>query len=314
MLYEKLDYVLAVAEEQNLTRAAQKLFVSQPTLTVHLNRLEDELGVKLFDRSASPITVTPAGRYYIEQMKQVAAKEKKIRNHLLGLAYPTQTLVIGIGQVRGRHLLPMILPSFCERYPDVHIQLVQMPEKDICTALKQGHMDMVIGVLPNLWPDIEEVNLLKEQLCLAAAKSFHLLGKDTQSSFDCPLPLGDASVLNGQPFIVPGIGNGMYASYESLLRLNRIQPGRMISVNDLNTGLQFTRKGLGIQLLSGSVLDMNPDIQPGELDFFSLPHMPDARKCVAAYRADTSKRMLITDFLEILRNEALPQCPGILPM
>lgn len=314
MLYEKLDYVLAVAEEQNLTRAAQKLFVSQPTLSVHLNRLEDELGVKLFDRSASPIVVTPAGRYYIEQMKQVAAQEKKIRSHLLGIAYPAQTLVIGIGQVRGRHLLPMILPVFCQQHPNVHIQLVQMPERDICDALKQGQMDMVIGVLPNLWPEIEEVNLLKEHLFLAASRSFGLLPEGTESSIDDPFLLEDGSVLDGLPFIVPGIGNGMFASYENLLRLNRIQPGRMISVNDLSTGLQFTRRGLGIQLLSGSVLAMNPDIQPGELDIFRLTHMPEDRKCVAAFRADTGKRELIDDFLQILRRDALPNCTGIQPM
>ena len=68
MLYEKLDYVLAIAEEQNLTRAAKKLYISQPTLTMYLNRLEENLGVKLFDRRNTPITITPAGRRYIEKM------------------------------------------------------------------------------------------------------------------------------------------------------------------------------------------------------------------------------------------------------
>lgn len=59
MLYEKLDYVLAIAEEQNLTRAAKKLYISQPTLTMYLNRLEENLGVKLFDRRKTPITHHP---------------------------------------------------------------------------------------------------------------------------------------------------------------------------------------------------------------------------------------------------------------
>lgn len=313
MLYEKLDYVLAVAEEQNLTRAAQKLFVSQPTLTVHLNHLEEELGVKLFDRTASPITVTPAGQFYIEQMRQVAAKEKRIRCSLQGIPYPAQTFVIGIGQVRGRHLLPMILPDFCTMHPDVQIQLVQMPEQNICAALKQSQMDLVIGVLPNLWPEIEEVNLLRERLVLAAGKCFGLVPEGISSTSDVPC-LISAEALNKLPFIVPGIGNGLYTSYETLLRLNRIQPGRTISVNDLNTGLQFTRKGLGVQLLSVSVLALNPDIMPEELDFFRVEHMPEDRRCVAAFRADSGKRELIADFLDILRREALPKCVGVTPL
>ena len=61
MLYDKLDYVIAVAEERNLTKAAQRLYVSQPTLSMYLNRLEEELGAKLFDRTKSPITITEAG-------------------------------------------------------------------------------------------------------------------------------------------------------------------------------------------------------------------------------------------------------------
>ena len=115
------------------------------------------------------------------------------------------------------------------------------------------------------------------------------------------------------PFIIPGVGNGLYASYELQLRLNRIRPGRTISVNDLNTGLQFTRKGLGVQLLSGAVLALNPDLGPQELDFFRVEHMPEERKCSAAFRADSGKRALILDFLDILVCRALPHCTGIIP-
>lgn len=312
MLFEKLDYVLAVAEEQNLTRAAKKLFVSQPTLTIHLNRLEEELGVKLFDRTVSPITLTPAGQYYIEQMKQIAAKEKRVRCNLQGIACPT-TLTIGIGQVRGRHLLPLVLPSFCAIHPDVQIQLVQMPEQNTCASLRQGQMDLVIGVLQNLWPEIEEINLMRERLVLAAGKCFALPPEGLSSTWENPCTI-PAEELNGLPFIIPGIGNGLYTSYEVLLRLNRIRPGRTISVNDLNTGLQFTRKGLGVQLLSGAVLALNPDLGPEELDFFRMRHMPEDRKCSAAFRADSGKRALIMDFLDILRQEALPNCMGITPL
>lgn len=67
MLYEKLNYIIAIAEERNLTQAAKRLYISQPTLTLYLNRLENELGVKLFDRTKSPVTLTDAGAYYLEK-------------------------------------------------------------------------------------------------------------------------------------------------------------------------------------------------------------------------------------------------------
>lgn len=70
MLYEKLNYVIAIAEEQNLTQAAKRLFISQPALTQYISRLETELGVKLFNRSKLPVTLTEAGMYYLENMKK----------------------------------------------------------------------------------------------------------------------------------------------------------------------------------------------------------------------------------------------------
>lgn len=71
MSLDKLDYVLALAEERNLTRAAKKTFISQPALTNYINRLESQLGVKLFDRTVSPIQITRAGALYIERMKKI---------------------------------------------------------------------------------------------------------------------------------------------------------------------------------------------------------------------------------------------------
>ena len=82
MSLDKLDYVLALAEERNLTRAARKAFISQPTLTNYINRLEEQLGVKLFDRSVTPIEITRAGALYIEQMKKIQLAETNLRNEL----------------------------------------------------------------------------------------------------------------------------------------------------------------------------------------------------------------------------------------
>lgn len=298
---------LSVAEEQNLTRAAQRLFVSQPTLTVHLNRLEAQLGVKLFDRTASPIRVTGAGRYYIEKMKQLASEEQSMRSRLQGIAHPAQTLIVGIGQVRGHHWMPGVLEQFCKEFPDVNIQLVQMPEKNICDALQQGRMDVVIGVLSNLWEELSGVELLRERLFLAAVPELGLLPENVaDNSPENPFLL-EPSLFNGMPFIVPGVGNGMFSSYETMLRVNHFHPGRVIAVNNLNTGLQMTRKGLGVQLLSGSILDMNPDLQPGQLHYFRLPDMPEPRKCVAAYYKESIKEPLIGAFLEIVQ-EIIPEC------
>lgn len=103
MTNEKLEYILTIAEERNITRAAKRLYISQPALTLYLNRLENDLGVKLFDRTKSPIKLTEAGKYYIDKMKKIYAQEQLLRNDILAIANPEHSLSIGIGQVRGQH-------------------------------------------------------------------------------------------------------------------------------------------------------------------------------------------------------------------
>ena len=120
MLYEKLDYVLAIAEEQNLTRAAKKLYISQPTLTMYLNRLEENLGVKLFDRKKNPITITPAGRRYIEKMTEISEEEQILRGELKSVQNPAQTFRIGSSRVRGHYYLPPLLRILSKQHPDMN--------------------------------------------------------------------------------------------------------------------------------------------------------------------------------------------------
>lgn len=110
MSLDKLDYVLALAEERNLTRAARKAFISQPTLTNYINRLEEQLGVKLFDRSVTPIEITRAGALYIEQMKKIQLAETNLRNELRILGSMETVFHLGIGATRGNHWLPFLLP------------------------------------------------------------------------------------------------------------------------------------------------------------------------------------------------------------
>ncbi len=310
MLYEKLNYILAIAEEQNMTRAARRLYISQPTLTLYVNRLEAELGVKLFDRSRTPVTLTEAGTYYLEEMKKISSSEQLLRSNIRLISNPSQTLVIGIGQVRGHHWLPMILPTFCSIHPNVNIQVVQGGESTMSEALQKRRIDVVFGALPANLPNLETEALMYEQLFFAVHKKYGLVPMALRSENSAAAPyVLEPEVLNGLPFIIPQVSNGLYSSYESLIMRNQIRPSRTISVSNLNTGLQLAIAGLGVQLVSGSILQMQKNIASTEcLDFCVLKAMPSTRKCVAAYYRDNIKIHLIRDVIRIIRQEVLTNC------
>ena len=309
MLYEKLNYIIAIAEERNLTQAAKRLYISQPTLTLYLNRLDNELGVKLFDRSKSPVTLTDAGAYYLEKMKKIYASEQALRSQIHFIANPTQTLLVGIGQVRGHHWLPLFLPTFCSIHPDINVQIVQETEQQMYEDLQNQKLDVGIGVFPAS-TDIEMVEIMEETLFFAAHRKFGLIPDHLRGKHDMKNPyIVQPDQLNGLPFIIPQVSNGLYDTYETILQNNQIHPSRTISINNLSTGLLLNVKGLGVQLLSGSVVYFSHEPGVNQLDLFLLENMPETRKCTAIYQSGNIKQKLIQDLIRTLKNEVLPWCP-----
>ena len=114
MIIDKMDYIFAIAKEQNLTRAAKRLFVAQSTLTMYLNRVESELGIKLFDRSKTPILPTPAGELCIEELKKIRQIETRLSARLQQMAHPEETLNVGIGLMHSAAWMPRLLPMMLE--------------------------------------------------------------------------------------------------------------------------------------------------------------------------------------------------------
>ena len=84
---DKLNYLIVLAEEQNLTRAAKRLYISQPALTAYLNRLEKSLKVKLFDRSTTPIRLTSAGQLYLSEMQKIESRQNEVLETIHRMEY-----------------------------------------------------------------------------------------------------------------------------------------------------------------------------------------------------------------------------------
>lgn len=147
MSLDKFDYVLALAEERNLTRAAKKAFISQPALTNYINKLESQLGTKLFDRTVTPIQVTRAGSLYIERMKKIQMAQNSLLNELKMLGSQEVVFHFGIGSTRGSHWLPYLLPEFCRRHPEVAFQLHEHGEAFLEDGVRNGEIDLAFCTL-----------------------------------------------------------------------------------------------------------------------------------------------------------------------
>ncbi|MCK0200405.1 LysR family transcriptional regulator [Ornithobacterium rhinotracheale] len=165
MTLVQLEYALAVAESKNFTLAAEKVFVTQPTLSMQIQKLEAELGVNIFDRTTHPITITPMGEKVLEQAKKILNEAKRMqfmvseeKNSLEG------TFKIGVIPTLVSTLVPLFYKNFINNYPKTQLKVVELKTKEILEQLKEGKIDFGIAATPLNVPDFVEDVLFYEPM------------------------------------------------------------------------------------------------------------------------------------------------------
>lgn len=307
MSLDKLDYILALAEERNLTRAAKKAFISQPALTNYINRLESQLGVKLFDRTVSPIQITRAGALYIDRMKKIQTAENNLFSELRALGRQETVFHLGIGVTRGSHWLPRLIPEFCRRHPEVAVQLHEQGEGFLEDWVRQGEIDLAFGVLNTGYPDLRYEKLAEETVLLAVPRSFACVAdlRADQATPDAPWLL-DPAAVHGQPFLLPYPSAGFYRCAKLLLDQAGVRPGQILNYGNMNTAYQLCARGVGMLFITpGPFEAMWPGLQ-GSLAFCTLQQPVYTRYAVAAYRPDSEHDALIREMIGLTR-DILPE-------
>lgn len=149
MTLNELRYIVAVAQERNFRRAAEKTYISQPALSLAIQKLEEELGLKIFERGKNNISVTPVGTEIVAQAQRTLEEAERIReiarqgkDHLAG------TLRLGIIYSVGPYLLPDLVPALRKLAPDMPLEIEENITGNLDTLLRNGKLDVIIIALP----------------------------------------------------------------------------------------------------------------------------------------------------------------------
>ncbi|MGN0298764.1 MAG: LysR family transcriptional regulator [Lachnospiraceae bacterium] len=173
MNWNQIQYVITVAEEKNITRAAEKLYISQPSLSLSIQSLERELNTSLFFRSKGEIQLTHAGELFLEWAQLTVHSHQQLLKKLNDLAKNQyQPIQIGISPHRSTLLLPPILEKFYEKYPETQVLVVEKPTYLLKELLKKNQIDFMIDVPHSDTVNFKSELLLEEKLMLAVPKSF----------------------------------------------------------------------------------------------------------------------------------------------
>ena len=163
MTITQLKYVLAVAEYKNFTLAAEKCFVTQPTLSMQIQKVEEELGIQIFDRTKKPIQLTEIGQKIVNQSKNIVNEADRIQDIVdQQKGFIGGEFRLGIIPTIMPTLLPMFLNNFIKKYPKVKLIIEELHTQDIIFKLNNGHLDAAIAATPLEEEKIKEVVLFYE--------------------------------------------------------------------------------------------------------------------------------------------------------
>ena len=163
MTITQLQYVLAVAEHKNFTLAAEKCFVTQPTLSMQIQKVEEELNIQIFDRSKKPIQLTEIGQKIVNQAKNIVNEADRMQDIVeQQKGFIGGEFRLGIIPTIMPTLLPMFLNNFIKKYPKVKLIIEELNTDDIILKLKNGHLDAAIAATPLMEEKIKEVVLYFE--------------------------------------------------------------------------------------------------------------------------------------------------------
>jgi len=180
MTITQLYYVLAVAEQQNFTKAAEKCFVTQPTLSMQIQKLEDQLNILIFDRSKKPIELTEVGKKIVLQARNIVNEADRIQDIVdQQKGFIGGEFRLGIIPTVMPTLLPMFLKSFIKKYPKVKLKIEELTTEEIMIRINDGHLDAAIAATPLVNENIKERPLYYEPFVGYVPNNHRLTDKKT---------------------------------------------------------------------------------------------------------------------------------------
>lgn len=255
-----LRYFVAVAEERNFTRAAQRLHIAQPPLSRQIQQLEETLGVQLFERNARPLRLTETGKFFYSHAVQLLAQTSELESMTRRVGNIERSLSVGFVGSTLYGMLPKIIRRFRDENKTVELSLHEMSTMDQIRALKDGQIDVGFGRIRHEDANIRRVVLREEKLIVALPVGHPL------STLKPVLSLRD--LVNETLIIFPKAPRPSYADQVLAAFSDRsLAPRRIYEVRELQIALGLVAAGEGISVVPSSVHGLKrDDVTYKELD------------------------------------------------
>lgn len=241
----QLHYAIVLSQELSFSQAAEKLNITQPALSKHILNLENDLGIKLFDRNSTPITLTPAGAHFISGAKELLYKEEQLLRSMDKFkSGEAGELVIGITPFRSSYLVSKVLKKVKEKFPGIVVRLHEAGSEVLRKEAAEGKYDFAIVNLPVDDSVLDVMPLECDRLVLALPNEM----KSKVKNVSCAKTI-EFKACKDLPFVVVGETQEMRRLFDRLCALSDFTPNIAVEVVGLNTAWSIACSGVAATIL-----------------------------------------------------------------
>ena len=293
---KQLEYIVMIAEENSITRAAERLFITQSGLNQQLLKLEAELGIQLFHRSKNDFRLTQAGQVYVSYARKILRLKQEAYNILNDMAGNKRgTLRVGLTPERGIAMFMSIYPAFYAEYPHITIEPLEIGVREQLSRLTKGYLDLgIVTVTEKDRSSFEYIHLMSEDLVLAIPRSHPLAA--LAAAPGAPFTTVSLEDFKRDKFVLMTKGSTMRNLINPLFKEAGYVPDILFESASNHTLRSIVKRRLGCTILPAAYAGPDPDIA-----YFYLPSRP-SWELDAVYKKGTYQMKAAGDFIKLAKD------------
>ena len=287
MDFDQLESFLEVARHSSFSRAAEKRFRTQPAISSQIRSLEEEVGVRLFDRSGGKVALTAAGKVFQQYAEQTLEARKGMLVTLAEMErVPRGEIVVGANEGTCLHILPEVFAEFKKLYPDVAVQISRLERAKILESIIDNSVDFGVVSTPVDDKRLTVVNIHRDELVIIAAPG-HPLSRMKQAAI---------ANLAGFPLLLPKIGRTR-DTLESLFYERGMKPKVSMELDSSELLKRFVAADVGVGFIARS--NVSEDVKAGALVAITLSDLSIRRDLALVFRKDKALSRAALAFIEV---------------
>lgn len=314
-MFQGMEYIYEVYKEKSFSRAARNLYISQPSLSATVKRIESRVGSPIFDRSTTPVGLTECGKKYIECVERILSIQNGFQNYLSDLSgLKTGHLSLGGTHLFSSYVLPPLIGRFTKAYPQVTVNLIEESSANLELLLMNGTLDLVVDNSHFNETLFSHRLYQSEHLLLAVPSSFAI--NETLSAYQLPgehirqgihlengIPAVPLKSFQAEPFVFLKPENDTRHREMALCRKAGFSPHIILELDQQVTAYNITSSGMGISFISDTLVRSIPP--HSRVTYYKLDGPESCREIHFYWKTGKYVSKAMEIFLEMANSQSL---------